>query len=140
SSLPVIHASHVVDTSGTGLVHCAPAHGPEDYSALKSLGLLSSGLICHVDSGNFSADISQVVGERAAESLVGKPVLGEGGKAMVALLKETGALLKIQRVKQRYPYDWRSKRPVIITYVALIIQNSSQTLAQGDVTVVCQLG
>lgn len=25
------HAGHVTDDKGTGLVHCAPAHGREDY-------------------------------------------------------------------------------------------------------------
>lgn len=26
-----LHADHVTDEKGTGLVHCAPSHGREDY-------------------------------------------------------------------------------------------------------------
>ena len=29
--LPVLVASHVTKSKGTGLVHTAPAHGPEDF-------------------------------------------------------------------------------------------------------------
>jgi len=31
SNLPFFDASHVQDSKGTGLVHTAPAHGPEDF-------------------------------------------------------------------------------------------------------------
>lgn len=31
SQLPFINASHVQSTKGTGLVHTAPAHGPDDF-------------------------------------------------------------------------------------------------------------
>lgn len=29
--LPFLPSSHATSTKGTGLVHTAPAHGPEDY-------------------------------------------------------------------------------------------------------------
>ena len=47
--------------------------------------------------------------------MVGREVLDEGGKAMVSLLKELGVLRKIQRIKHRYPYDWKTDKPVIVT-------------------------
>ena len=72
-------------------------------------------MVCHVKSGNFISNISDVVGNSAAQSLVGQPVLEGGQKAIVAILKELGVLVKLKRVKQRYPYDWRTKQPVIIT-------------------------
>lgn len=31
NSLPFFDASHVQETKGTGLVHTAPAHGPDDF-------------------------------------------------------------------------------------------------------------
>lgn len=31
SSLPFFDAAHVQDSKGTGLVHTAPAHGPDDF-------------------------------------------------------------------------------------------------------------
>ncbi|KAF8970187.1 tRNA synthetases class I-domain-containing protein [Flammula alnicola] len=115
--LPIINAAHVTSLSGTGLVHCAPAHGAEDYEALRDTDFSSAtGLICHVDAkGQFTADVADIVGPDYAERLAGKEVLGDGNKEMVALLKEMGSLVKIQRIKHRYPYDWRTKEPIIVT-------------------------
>ncbi|KAH8101837.1 isoleucyl-tRNA synthetase [Cristinia sonorae] len=119
-SLPVLPSGHVTSTSGTGLVHCAPAHGQEDYHLFHSLGLVpatsSDSLICHVDGyGCFTSDVVEALGEEAGKALVGKEVLDEGGKAMVGLLKELGVLKKIQRIKHRYPYDWKTAKPIIVT-------------------------
>ena len=73
-------------------------------------------MICHVDSdGNFSKDVASVVGQDAAKLLHGQPVLGDGSKAIVNMLKETGHLVKIKRIKHRYPYDWRTDKPIIVT-------------------------
>ncbi|KAI0702048.1 isoleucyl-tRNA synthetase [Cerioporus squamosus] len=131
SSLPVIASSHVTNDSGTGLVHCAPAHGAEDYSVMQALGLISSSLtrtladatrtvsdgseiVCHVNGvGQFTEDVADVVGKDSALELVAKDVLGEGGRAIVGLLTKIGALRKVQRFKHRYPYDWKTDKPVI---------------------------
>ncbi|TCD67808.1 isoleucine-tRNA ligase [Steccherinum ochraceum] len=119
-SLRILPSGHVTSLSGTGLVHCAPAHGQEDYQLFHSLGFIpagsSSSVVCHVDgSGCFTAEVTNAIGEMAGRSLIGKEVLEEGGKAMVALLKELGVLRKIQRIKHRYPYDWRTDKPVVTT-------------------------
>ncbi|KAG1738733.1 tRNA synthetases class I-domain-containing protein [Suillus lakei] len=114
----IIAASHVTSESGSGLVHCAPAHGAEDYLAFRALGLLqgSTDIICHVDdAGKFSPDVAHVVGEEAAQTLVGQEVLQGGSKAVVELLESTGSLVKVQRIKHRYPYDWKTGEPIIVT-------------------------
>lgn len=112
----IISAQHVNSESGTGLVHCAPAHGAEDYHAFQALGLISrSNMLCHVDSeGRFTAEVADIVGDASA-GLIGKEVLNNGSKAVVDLLKNVGALLKVQRVKHRYPYDWKTNEPIIVT-------------------------
>ena len=103
----------------------APAHGFEDYSVFKSMGGFlpsQSEIICHVDGeGNFSNKVQDVVGEELAKELVGKAVLDEGSRHIVQLLGQVGALLKIKRIKHKYPYDWRTKKPVIVTYVILFL-------------------
>lgn len=113
----VIPATHVTSDSGTGLVHCAPAHGAEDYLAFRSQGLLSSGMLCHVDGeGKFSQRVTDVVPpELGGEALVGLEVLKGGSKAIVKILEECGALLGVERIKHRYPYDWKTNEPVIVT-------------------------
>jgi isoleucyl-tRNA synthetase len=125
NALRIIPALHVTADSGTGLVHCAPAHGAEDYNAFRALGLFSSSspspeqnMICHVDgAGEFTAEIADVVGTEAGNKLIGKEVLKEGGKAVVELLKEMGGdvLFGVEKIKHRYPYDWKTDKPVIVT-------------------------
>jgi isoleucyl-tRNA synthetase len=119
SSMPlrVLHASHVTAASGTGLVHCAPAHGAEDYLAFRTSNLLPPGagtMLHHVDgAGMFDERVCEVLGDKGKE-LVGLEVLKAGGKKAVELLGEAGVLLKIQRIKHRYPYDWKTKQPIIV--------------------------
>lgn len=125
----MIGASHVDAETGTGLVHCAPAHGVEDYNAFKAVGLISTAqsILCHVDqAGKFSSEVTEVVGEEAAVDLVGKEVLNEGSRAVVELLKKFGTLVKVQRIKHRYPYDWKTDQPIIVTYVFRDISSSSE--------------
>jgi isoleucyl-tRNA synthetase len=106
---PVITAKHVTAESGTGLVHTAPAHGAEDYSAWR-LGSHQADILCPVDGeGKFT----EAVGEPWAR-LVGKEVLGDGNIEVIRILKERGALVKKETLKHRYPYDWKTKKPVIL--------------------------
>ena len=101
--LKIISAPHVNSESGTGLVHCAPAHGAEDYHAFQTLGLISRfNMLCHVDSeGRFTAEVADIVGDASA-GLIGKEVLSNGSRGVVDLLRNVGALLKVQRIKHRY--------------------------------------
>jgi isoleucyl-tRNA synthetase len=123
-------------------VHCAPAHGGEDYQAFLALGMLSSSnpMICHVNGeGRFTVDIANVIGSDAAGGLVGQEVLSNGSKAVVDLLRKNGSLVKVQRIKHRYPYDWKTNEPIlmtcvldllllhIFTFVAARRRNGSQT-------------
>jgi isoleucyl-tRNA synthetase len=114
----VIPSSHVTTESGTGLVHCAPAHGMEDYIAFQAHGLVVSDMLCHVDGqGKFTADIASVTGEIDAQSLVGQDILKGGSKAMIKILESSGSLVKMQKIKHKYPYDWKTGEPVIVVYV-----------------------
>ena len=113
---PVIPSNHVTAESGTGLVHCAPAHGTEDYHAFLALDPASfkSGLLCHVDGeGKFTSDIAEVVGNSAAEELAGQNIMEAGSRSVIRLLEAAGALVKVQRFRHRYPYDWKTGEPVI---------------------------
>ncbi|KXN89152.1 Isoleucine--tRNA ligase [Leucoagaricus sp. SymC.cos] len=116
--MKIIPASHVTSESGTGLVHCAPAHGAEDYHAFHGLSLLPNpeSVICHVDEeGKFTGGVIDVLGHDPATAVQGKEVLGDGSKAIVDILRTMGRLVKIQRIKHRYPYDWKTDKPIIVT-------------------------
>lgn len=107
---------HVTVDAGTGVVHTAPGHGQDDYfvwmarhHALKLDG--PPEILCPVDdAGRFTAD--------AGDALVGREVLSDGNAAVLDLLSTSGALLARHAQKHRYPYDWRSKQPVILRATA----------------------
>lgn len=109
SPCSVLAAKHVTAESGTGLVHTAPAHGAEDYAAWH--GKTRRGeILCPVDSeGNFT----DAVGDAWAR-LIGKEVLGDGNIEVIRILHEQGALVKKETLRHRYPYDWKTKKPVIL--------------------------
>lgn len=144
-SLEVIASAHVTPDSGTGLVHCAPAHGAEDYSLFRERNLISSTshIVCHVGEGGlFTNEVTRVVGKEAGKTLVGQPVLDSGSRSIVALLKNMNRLLKIERFKHRYPYDWKTDKPIIVTYVRFILLDNPDTTLrpQGNIPVVRRLG
>ena len=103
--VPLLLAEHVTDSAGTGLVHTAPGHGPEDFAVGVSHALPPS---CPVDAeGRFTAAVAE------AAPFEGLEVLGEGGRAVLDALRARGTLLSAAEHAHRYPYDWRSKTPVI---------------------------
>ncbi|KAH8816438.1 tRNA synthetases class I-domain-containing protein [Xylogone sp. PMI_703] len=105
-SRPVIHADFVTAESGSGLVHCAPGHGMEDYLVCTPLGLEA---IAPVDDlGRFTKEACPDY----PEELEGLPVLKEGSKAVMDLLGDH--VLAFRKFQHKYPYDWRTKLPVII--------------------------
>ncbi|KAL2270817.1 hypothetical protein VTJ83DRAFT_188 [Remersonia thermophila] len=108
--LPLIHAGFVSAESGSGLVHCAPGHGFEDYLACLELGLP---VAAPVDGdGRFTAEACPDDPDR----LRGLPVLGAGAAAVLDLLG--GDVMHAHDHRHKYPYDWRTKEPIIIRATA----------------------
>ena len=92
-------------TAGTGLVHTAPAHGQEDYL----LGLEHDlDLSCPVNEiGKYDSTVIH-------PKLEGLDVLGRGNDVMLQLLHQNNHILKQSKFVHSYPYDWRTKKPVIL--------------------------
>ncbi|GAA5822946.1 hypothetical protein JCM5353_007907 [Sporobolomyces roseus] len=120
---PIIPASYVTATTGTGLVHTSPAHGIEDFESYRSFqSTLSpnspfkvSDIHCAVDGeGRLNETMSEFgLESEVVERLKGKDVLGNGSGEVIRLLQERGTLLKEVEVTHKFPYDWRTKKPVI---------------------------
>lgn len=99
----VIGGDYVTTDSGTGLVHTAPGHGQDDYLVGQRYGLP---LLSPVDdNGNFTEEAGQFAGLN---------VLGDGNQAVIDALTQAGSLLKEEPYVHKYPYDWRTKKPVIL--------------------------
>ncbi|SGY40964.1 BQ5605_C003g02452 [Microbotryum silenes-dioicae] len=118
---PIFPASYVTSITGTGLVHTAPAHGVDDYDAYRAYQSSQSSqtpspIFCAVDAdGKLIGSVlkEMAVDEAISKRLEGKSVLGDGTGAMIEVLEEVGVLLKEVETVHKFPYDWRTKKPVI---------------------------
>lgn len=97
----VLSEEYVSLEDGSGLVHCAPGHGPEDFIIGKRFGLE---VFSPVDSaGKFTKEAGEYAGMRVREA----------SAQIIADLKEAGALVHKGSVQHRYPHCWRCKEPLI---------------------------
>src|SRR5690606_18544524 len=69
---------------------------------------------------------------------VGKEVLFGGTKAVLELMKEKGSLISVAKYVHKYPYDWRTKMPIIVRATAQWFANAAEikepaTIALRDV-------
>ena len=87
--------------SGTGCVHTAPGHGADDFAVAKKYGL---DIYAPVDAaGRFTSEVEHFAGMSVFEA----------NPKIVEFLRESGALLHVEKYNHRYPHCWRCKNPVI---------------------------
>jgi isoleucyl-tRNA synthetase len=98
----VLMSTEYVDTSaGTGLVHCAPGCGPEDYEVGYKNGLPPFNNIN--EKGEFPFEMKEFAG------LVAK----KDDYKFVKALSDVGALVAESKVEHEYAHCWRHHSPVI---------------------------
>lgn len=112
----LIGGDYVTTESGTGLVHTAPGHGLEDFSVGQRYGLPVLSPVD--DEGKFTAEAGQFAGLQTVDEVINekgktKFRLSSGNVAVIKALQEAKVLLKEEAYKHRYPYDWRTKQPVM---------------------------
>ncbi|KAK9885904.1 hypothetical protein WA026_013778 [Henosepilachna vigintioctopunctata] len=111
--LSFLVGSHVDAVKGTGLVHTAPAHGHDDFLvALKN----DMSIIDLVDDDGCYT-------QEAGPDLAGKFVLTEGNEAIIKLIKDN--VIHLSELTHSYPYDWRTKTPVVVKASAQWFLNSN---------------
>eukprot|EP01137_Pigoraptor_chileana_P000643 Opistho-2@37120 len=95
----------VTEESGTGIVHCAPAFGEDDYRVCLKSGVISKGDVpCPVDvSGAFTADVTDFAGKYVKDA----------DKEIIKHLKTSGRLVHQATITHSYPFCWRSETPLI---------------------------
>nr|WP_314265258.1 isoleucine--tRNA ligase [uncultured Moellerella sp.] len=100
--VPAILGDHVTLDAGTGAVHTAPGHGPDDYVIGQKYGLETANPVgpngCFLP--NTYPELDGVFIFKANDLIVN-------------LLEEKGALLFKQPILHSYPCCWRHKTPVI---------------------------
>ncbi|MDR0807017.1 MAG: isoleucine--tRNA ligase [Enterobacteriaceae bacterium] len=100
--VPIILGEHVTLDAGTGAVHTAPGHGPDDYVI---------GQKYHLEVANpVGPDGCYLAGTGAG--LDGLNVF-KANDVVVEILREHGALLHVEKMVHSYPCCWRHKSPII---------------------------
>lgn len=103
---PIVHADFVSADSGTGLVHMAPGHGQDDYEVCAQLGIEAFAPI--TDEGYFTAEAYPDQPELLTKA---QSILDGGSEAVLELVGED--VLTTHKLQHKYPYDWRTKKPVV---------------------------
>lgn len=97
----VISGDFVSDSSGTGIVHIAPAHGEDDYKVARQNGI---GMLSVVDNaGKYTDDVTDFAGRFVKDCDID----------IVKLLAERGLLFSKQKYEHSYPFCWRCKSPLL---------------------------
>ncbi len=95
-------ADYVTDDTGTGLVHTAPGYGDDDYHFGKKYDLPivapmnDQGVLTKENGPEFDGVFYQ-----------------KADDISLKLLKDQNALLLEEPLKHSYPFDWRTKQPIV---------------------------
>ncbi len=99
--IPMLEARFVTTEQGTGIVHCAPSHGPDDFNLCLSNGIQA---IETVDGdGKYTKHVSLFEGIHIFKA---NPIV-------IEKLKEQKNLLSNGELLHSYPHSWRSKAPLV---------------------------
>ena len=99
--IPMLEARFVTTEQGTGIVHCAPSHGPDDFNLCLNNGIKA---IETVDGdGKYTENVSLFKGIHIFKA---NPIV-------IEKLKEQKKLLKNGELVHSYPHSWRSKAPLV---------------------------
>jgi isoleucyl-tRNA synthetase len=99
-------ADYVTDDSGSGIVHCAPGFGEEDYNVCLKVGIINRDgeIVCPVDDNCcYTEEVPDYKGI----------FVKDADKAIIKRLKDEGKLIKQDTITHDYPYCWRSGTPLI---------------------------
>jgi len=99
--VPMLDAQFVNLEQGTGIVHCAPSHGPDDFNLCLKNNIPS--LYTVDNSGVYTKEVPFFTNTHVFKA---DPIV-------IDKLKEQKQLLKNDKLNHSYPHSWRSKAPLI---------------------------
>ena len=99
--IPMLEARFVTTEQGTGIVHCAPSHGPDDFNLCLNNGIKA---VETVDGdGKYTKNVALFDGIHIFKS----------NSIVIEKLKEQKKLLSNGELVHSYPHSWRSKAPLV---------------------------
>jgi len=99
--IPMFEARFVTIEQGTGIVHCAPSHGPDDFDLCLNNGIKAVETVN--DDGKYTSNIPNFEGIHIFKA---NPII-------IEKLKEQKKLLSNGKLTHSYPHSWRSKAPLV---------------------------
>ncbi len=99
--VPLLNASFVNLEQGTGIVHCAPSHGPDDFNLCLKNNIPSKYTVD--DSGRYTKEIPYFDNLHVFKA----------DKEVIQKLRDEKMLLFSDKLQHSYPHSWRSKAPLI---------------------------
>ncbi len=99
--VPLLDAQFVNLDQGTGIVHCAPSHGPDDFNLCLKNNIPS--LYTVDNSGVYTKEVPHFTNTHVFKADL----------IVIDKLKEQKQLLKNDKLNHSYPHSWRSKAPLI---------------------------
>lgn len=102
----VVSDNYVTDDTGTGIVHCAPAFGEDDYRVCVENKIINKGenlIVAVDDDGCFTGKITDFSGRYVKDA----------DKDIIEAVKKLGRLIKSGSFTHSYPFCWRSDTPLI---------------------------
>jgi isoleucyl-tRNA synthetase len=103
----IVSADFVDDSSGTGIVHIAPAFGSEDFDLCISQNIVSIediGKYCPIDeNGTFIEKVTDFAGQK----------IFDANKKIIEMLHSQGKVVRRENYRHRYPHCWRTDTPLI---------------------------
>ncbi len=100
-NVPMLDAQFVNLEQGTGIVHCAPSHGPDDFNLCLKNNIPS--LYTVDNAGLYTKEIPYFTNTH----------IFKADPLVIEKLKEQNKLLKNDKLNHSYPHSWRSKAPLI---------------------------
>jgi isoleucyl-tRNA synthetase len=119
---PIYLAEYVTIDSGTGMVHCAPAYGEEDFKSCKTHGLKDQDIL------------NPVMGDGVYASwlpLFAGLTIWKANPQIVEALQQAGSLLKSAKLKHSYMHCWRHKTPVVYRATAQWFASMDKKVSSG---------
>ncbi len=99
--VPMLEANFVTLEQGTGIVHCAPSHGPDDFNLCLKHGMKAIETVN--DDGRYTKNIPGFEGTHVFKA----------DEIIIKNLKEQKKLLGNGTLVHSYPHSWRSKAPLV---------------------------
>jgi isoleucyl-tRNA synthetase len=120
---PVYLANYVELGAGTGVVHCSPAYGVDDFNICKQYGLTNDDIISPVQSNGVYVESLEFFGGQ---------FIFKANQGIVDKLSEVGALMHTEVVSHSYMHCWRHKTPLIYRATAQWFVGMDKQPEAGD--------